>query len=102
MSRYLDRILARFKRQKAKGIAKYGQPLEDNPRGVIEALEYLAEELTDGLMYVEEAIEKLKKERQETDCYYCKFYDITAYWCNKFDKGMLMNECCIYGEAKEE
>ena len=58
MARYLDRILARFKRQEQKGISKYGQILEDNPRGVLEALEYLAEELTDGLMYVEEAIEK--------------------------------------------
>ena len=58
MARYLDRIVARFKRQEQKGISKYGQILEDNPRGVLEALEYLAEELTDGLMYVEEAIEK--------------------------------------------
>jgi len=62
LARYLDRIVARFKRQEAKGISKYGQILEDNPRGVLEALEYLAEELTDGLMYVEEAIEKVKKE----------------------------------------
>ena len=58
MARYMDRIVARFKRQEQKGISKYGQILEDNPRGVLEALEYLAEELTDGLMYVEEAIEK--------------------------------------------
>jgi len=58
LARYLDRIVARFKRQEAKGISKYGQILEDNPRGLLEALEYLAEELTDGLMYVEEAIEK--------------------------------------------
>ena len=72
MSRYLDRILARFERQKTKGKAKYGQPLEDNPRGVIEALEYLAEELTDGLMYVEEAIEKLKKDvtLEQVDVFY--------------------------------
>jgi hypothetical protein len=59
LARYLDRIVARFKRQEQKGISKYGQILEDNPRGVLEALEYLAEELTDGLMYVEEAIEKV-------------------------------------------
>ena len=58
MARYLDRIVARFKRQEQKGVSKYGQILEDNPRGVLEALEYLPEELTDGLMYVEEAIEK--------------------------------------------
>jgi phage shock protein A len=61
LARYLDRIVARFKRQEAKGISKYGQILEDNPRGLLEALEYLAEELTDGLMYVEEAIEKAEQ-----------------------------------------
>ena len=61
MARYLDRIVARFKRQEQKGVSKYGQILEDNPRGVLEALEYLAEELTDGLMYVEEAIEKAEQ-----------------------------------------
>jgi hypothetical protein len=61
LARYLDRIIARFKRQEQKGISKYGQILEDNPRGALEALEYLAEELTDGLMYVEEAIEKAEQ-----------------------------------------
>jgi len=61
LARYLDRIIARFKRQEQKGISKYGQILEDNPRGLLEALEYLAEELTDGLMYVEEAIEKAEQ-----------------------------------------
>lgn len=60
MARYLDRIVARFKRQEAKGISKYGQILEDNPRGLLEALEYAAEEVTDLLMYLEEAVEKAK------------------------------------------
>lgn len=41
-------------RQTAKGIEKYGQRLEDNEDlGVIERLEYLEEELIDGLMYIE-------------------------------------------------
>lgn len=60
-SRYLTRIIDRFKRQEQKGISKYGTFLEDNPRGVIEALEYLAEELTDGLNYIEEAKEKIEQ-----------------------------------------
>lgn len=59
MARYFDRIAARFKRQEQKGISKYGQILEDNPRGFKEALEYAAEEVTDLLMYLEEAIEKV-------------------------------------------
>lgn len=61
-TRYLERILNRFNQQREKGISKYGQILEENPRDVILALEALAEELTDALMYVEEAIEKAKKE----------------------------------------
>jgi phosphoribosyl-ATP pyrophosphohydrolase len=61
MARYLDNIITRFNRQTEKGINKYGQTLEDNPRtDPLIALEYLAEELTDGLMYIEEAKEKLQ------------------------------------------
>lgn len=41
-------------RQTEKGVKKYGQRLEDNEDlGVIERLEYLEEELIDGLMYIE-------------------------------------------------
>jgi NTP pyrophosphatase (non-canonical NTP hydrolase) len=60
-TRYLERILNRFNQQREKGTSKYGQILEENPRDVILALEALAEELTDALMYVEEAIEKCKE-----------------------------------------
>ena len=64
MGRYLDNIIERFDRQTEKGIKKYGQTLEDNPRtDPLVALEYLAEELTDGLMYLEELKEKLPKQR---------------------------------------
>lgn len=42
------------KRQTEKGLSKYGQRLEDNENlGVIDRLEYLEEELIDGLMYIE-------------------------------------------------
>lgn len=58
---YINRILARFSRQRVKGINKYGRPLEQNDREVLEAIEYLAEELTDGLMYLEEVKEKLQR-----------------------------------------
>lgn len=60
-TRYLERILNRFNQQREKGISKYGQILEENPREAILALEALAEELTDALMYTEEAIEKCKE-----------------------------------------
>jgi len=61
MGHYKDRIDARFARQEAKGVSKYGQTLEQNPRPAIEALEYAAEEITDFLMYLEEAKEKIEK-----------------------------------------
>ena len=61
MGRYLYRIMDRFKHQTEKGISKYGQILENNPRtDPLIALEYLAEELTDGLQYLEELKEKLQ------------------------------------------
>jgi NTP pyrophosphatase (non-canonical NTP hydrolase) len=66
-TRYLERILNRFNQQREKGISKYGQILEENPRGVILALEALAEELTDALMYTEEAIEKCKGGLKDED-----------------------------------
>lgn len=50
---YQRRIFERFHSQRKKGIGKYGQPLEDNPASRDERLEHLAQELTDGLMYVE-------------------------------------------------
>ena len=53
MTRYLDRIIARFKSQRKKGIDKYGQVLENNHAPMLERIEHLAQELTDGLMYIE-------------------------------------------------
>lgn len=67
-------------RQTGKGIAKYGKRLEDNEDlGVIERLEYLEEELIDGLMYIEHikaifrregaivSLDELKKARRYLD-----------------------------------
>lgn len=51
---YWDNICEIQKRQTAKGIERYGQRLEDNTELTpIERLEYLEEELIDGLMYIE-------------------------------------------------
>lgn len=46
-------------KQRAKGIATYGQGLEDNPMEMEERLTYLQEELIDGLMYIEHIKAKL-------------------------------------------
>lgn len=50
---YWDRICALADKQRAKGMATYGQGLEDNPLAMEERLTYLQEELIDGLMYIE-------------------------------------------------
>lgn len=50
---YWKAIEALAEKQRAKGMSKYGMGLESNPVGIIERLEYLEEELIDGLMYIE-------------------------------------------------
>lgn len=50
---YWERISALAERQRSKGMSKYGFGLEKNPMGIIERLEYLEEELIDGLFYIE-------------------------------------------------
>lgn len=51
------------KRQTEKGVKKYGKRLEDNEDlSVIERLEYLEEELIDGLMYIEHIKSIFRKE----------------------------------------
>ena len=57
---YWRNICEMQKRQTEKGIEHYGQPLEDNTSMTIfDRLEYLEEELIDGLMYIEHIKEKL-------------------------------------------
>lgn len=66
MGKYWDRITAMYERQRNKGIASYGQILEDNDAmDIIERIEYLEEELIDALVYWEHAKEILKSERDE-------------------------------------
>lgn len=50
---YWENICKMAEKQRAKGIDTYGQGLEDNPMAIMERLEYLQEELIDGLMYIE-------------------------------------------------
>jgi len=59
--KYLDRIIDRFHRQERKGLDKYGQILEKNNDHILSRLEHLAEELTDGLYYIEWIKDKVKE-----------------------------------------
>ena len=62
--KYWANICEMQKRQTEKGLNKYGQILEENTdMTILERLEYLEEELIDGLMYIEHIKEMLTKER---------------------------------------
>lgn len=58
---YWDRVTAIAQRQREKGLKKYGMKLEDNDWPIEKRLEYLEEELVDGLMYIEWIKEGLGK-----------------------------------------
>ena len=66
---YWKRVCRIQKSQAEKGLKKYGQRLEDNDSlSEIERLEYLEEELIDGLMYIEHIKEKWQ-EQESCDIY---------------------------------
>ena len=50
---YWENVCAMADRQRAKGMATYGQGIEMNPADAITRIEYLQEELIDALMYCE-------------------------------------------------
>lgn len=56
---YWKRITAIAERQRQKGIDTYGQGLERNTAAMLTRIEYLEEELVDGLMYCEWMKDKL-------------------------------------------
>ena len=64
---YWERICTISDKQRAKGMKTYGQGLEMNPMSIIERLEYLEEELIDGLMYIEHIKEWFTNGRSEVD-----------------------------------
>lgn len=53
MNPYWKNVCAMAEKQRAKGIATYGQGIESNPADIVTRLEYLQEELIDALMYCE-------------------------------------------------
>ena len=55
---YKEQIIALHEKQSAKGFTKYGQAMEQSELDITERLEYLAEELMDGLHYVFSVMEK--------------------------------------------
>lgn len=64
---YWERITAIAHRQREKGLRQYGMKLEENNLPVEKRLEYLEEELVDGLMYIEWIKEGLKGVQHNSD-----------------------------------
>ena len=64
---YWERICSIADRQREKGIKTYGQGIEDNPAAMLKRIEYLQEELIDGLMYCEWIKDKLFELEGEAD-----------------------------------
>lgn len=63
---YRDRVIARLDGQINKGKTKYGMTLEDNVSlNMRERLDHLAEELIDGVQYIEH-LHALEANRKET------------------------------------
>lgn len=50
---YWENICKIAEKQRAKGIETYGTGIENNPAEILTRIEYLQEELIDGLMYCE-------------------------------------------------
>lgn len=66
--KYWSNICKMQKKQTEKGLKKYGQILEENTgMTILERLEYLEEELIDGLMYLEHIKELLTKGETNVD-----------------------------------
>ena len=63
---YWKNICAIAEKQRAKGIATYGQGIEMNPADAVTRIEYLQEELIDALMYCEWIKDQLRR-REEID-----------------------------------
>ena len=61
---YWDRITKLAQKQRDKGMNKYNIGLEDNQEEVISRIQYIQEELIDGLMYLEWLKEGLHGKRE--------------------------------------
>ena len=108
---YWKNICTIANRQRAKGIATYGQGIEMNPAEVITRIEYLQEELVDALMYCEWIKDGIKNTVPVVRCKDCKHCykssgSSTGYRCRVWgvcdtDCEVYLNYFCSYGERKD-
>lgn len=102
---YWKNICAIAERQRAKGVATYGQGIEMNPADVITRIEYLQEELVDALMYCEWIKDGIKNTVPVVRCKDCKWRqqdDINRNFCGLGDFYCGDTDFCSRGERKDE
>lgn len=107
---YWKNICAIAERQRAKGVATYGQGIEMNPADVITRIEYLQEELVDALMYCEWIKDGIKNAVPVVHCKDCTNYHefISGHRCVLFNGGderpfqTEPDDFCSYGERKNK
>jgi hypothetical protein len=61
MSEIVDKILREFRFREAKGLEKYKTTMDRTDLSLIQWLEHLKEELMDATLYIQKAIDTLKK-----------------------------------------
>lgn len=82
---YRQSIINRLDRQTQKGIKKYCDTLDKSGhlKSPVETLEYLAEELTDGLQYFEHAkalVSRLEEENRRLREEQTEYAESVIYW----------------------
>lgn len=110
MNKYWHNICKIYKKQREKGIKKYGFVLEDNNNlSDLQRLEHLQEELIDGLMYIEHIKNKLinnQVKEKNASCNRCFFGKCTEdkdkIKCVYFNNILNSYDFCSYFKSKEE
>jgi hypothetical protein len=100
---YRQPIIDRLDRQTAKGIAKYGGPIDKSGHltSAEEALEYLAEELTDGLVYVEHVKALVLQQAEENQRLQSELEEYTkANWAAQGREAKLAEALRWYADLK--
>lgn len=67
---FMQGVQEQLKKQFEKGVTKYGATLYENPKELplLEMLDYLAEELVDGLVYIQALKKMMAEAMQSIEC----------------------------------
>lgn len=57
----VNRVIEKIRLRSERGMVHYGRPISDTPGDLVKWLNEIQEELTDACVYIERAIEEIKK-----------------------------------------